>query len=142
MRRGSRGDVMKYSNDLPTCDQLLALYADAGPSACTSDPLRLLRAVEHSLCVATAWENDQLVGLARAIGDGETILYIQDVLVHSSFHHSGIGAQLMSMLLRAYPDVLQVVLLADDSPASAGFYTGLGFAPATGNGLTAFIHFG
>lgn len=132
---------MKYSNELPPSDQLLALYADAGWTAYTSDPERLIRAVERSLSVATAWENDQLVGLARAVGDGETILYIQDVLVHSSFHHGGVGTQLTAMLLRAYPEVRQVVLLTDDSPATLSFYSSLGFQPAADKGCTAFVQF-
>lgn len=133
--------TMRYSHDLPSSDQLLALYTDAGWTAYTADPARLLRAVENSLCVATAWEGDTLVGLARAVGDGETILYIQDVLVQSSFHHSGVGTQLMSMLLSAYPDVRQVVLLTDDSPATADFYASIGLKPAASRGCVAYVQF-
>lgn len=132
---------MRYSNDLPPCDQLLALYADAGWTICTSDPDRLLRAVSASLLVATAWEGDQLVGLARAVGDGETILYIQDVLVHSGFHHGGVGTQLTAMLLSAYPQVHQVVLLTDDSPATADFYASLGFCRAEEKSCAAYVQF-
>ena len=132
---------MRYSNDIPPMDQLLALYADAGWSIYTADPERLMRAVEKSLCVATAWEGEQLVGLGRAVGDGETILYIQDLLVHSSFHHNGIGTQLTAQLMSAYPDVRQTVLLTDDSPASAAFYASLGFSRADNKACAAYVRF-
>lgn len=133
--------IMRYANVLPPIDQLLSLYSDAGWSAYTAVPELLLRAVENSLHVVTAWENDQLVGLARAVGDGVSILFVQDVLVHSSFHHSGVGTQLVAMLLSAFPAVRQVVLLTDDSPASASFYTGLGFSRAEDKACAAYVQF-
>lgn len=132
---------MRYSNELPPLDQLLSLYGDAGQITCTASPDRLVRALENSLHLVTAWENDQLVGLARAVGDGESILYLQDVLVHSSFHHHGIGTQLVAMLLSAFPSVHQVVLLTDDSPASASFYESLGFSRAAEKYCAAYVQF-
>lgn len=130
---------MRYSNDLPPCDQLIALYANAGWCTYPNAPDQLLRAVENSLQVVTAWEGDELIGLARAVGDGETILYIQDVIVHSNYHHVGVGTQLMAMLMSAFPDVRQVVLLADDSPATADFYAGLGFCRAEDKGCVSYM---
>lgn len=132
---------MRYSNELPSCDQLLALYADAGCSSYTADPGKLLRAISSSLLVATAWEGEQLVGLARAVGDRETILYIQDVLVLSSFQHAGVGSQLMAMLLSAYPEVRHCVLMSDDSPAAAELYHSMGFHRADDQGFTAYVRF-
>lgn len=132
---------MRYSNELPPLDQLLSLYGDAGQITCTASPERLVRALENSLHLVTAWENEQLVGLARAVGDGESILYLQDVLVHSSFHHHGIGTQLVAMLLSAFPAVRQVILLTDDSPASASFYESLGFSSAAEKHCAAYVQF-
>lgn len=133
--------IMRYSNELPSCDQLIALYANAGWTACIRDPEQLLRAMERSLYVVTAWDGDDLVGLARAVGDGETILYIQDVIVHADHHRGGVGTQLTAMLLSAFPAVRQIVLLTDDSPASADFYMGLGFARAEERACAAYVQF-
>ena len=132
---------MRFSSEIPPCDQLLALYADAGQSQYTADPDRLLRAVQNSLHVVAAWEGDELAGLARAVGDGESILYIQEVLVHSSFHHGAVGTQLMAMILGAYTHVRHVVLLSDNSPANAAYYGGLGFTPAHEKGCAAYVQF-
>ena len=67
----------------PRREQLLELYTDAGWIAYTSDPDRLERAVRQSQAVYTAWDGSRLAGLLRAVGDGETILYVQDLLVHT-----------------------------------------------------------
>ena len=56
-----------------------------GWSAYTRDMPTLQRAISHSLHVVTARQDDRLVGLIRVVGDGLTIVYIQDLLVHPDF---------------------------------------------------------
>ena len=46
------------------------------------------------------------------------------------------------MLLEAYPDVRQKVLMTDETPEMHGFYESLGFCPAEQMGLTAFYYLG
>lgn len=60
------------------------LYNDAGWTAYTDDLKVLESALSHSLDVITAWEEEELIGLIRTVGDGHTILYIQDILVMKS----------------------------------------------------------
>ena len=70
----------------PKTSKLAALYEAVGWSAYTQDEASLTRAGAQSLAVVTAWEGEErLVGLARAVGDGESILFIQDVLVHPEY---------------------------------------------------------
>ncbi len=57
------------------------LYTDVGWSAYTKDVDRLQQSVENSLYVLTAWHEDELIGLIRVVGDGLSIIYIQDLLV-------------------------------------------------------------
>lgn len=132
---------IRITNDLPTRSQLTGLYTDAGWTAYTADPERLFRSVTASLSVVTAWEGDALIGLARAVGDGETILYVQDILVHSAHQRRGIGTQLMTQLISRYPHVRQLVLLTDDSPATTAFYQRLGFRKAQDAGCVSFVRF-
>ncbi len=56
---------------------------------------RTVRAIEKALFVYSCWDDDKLVGLIRAVGDGETITYIQDILVLPEYHRQGIGSKLM-----------------------------------------------
>ncbi|TVS92655.1 GNAT family N-acetyltransferase, partial [Enterococcus durans] len=84
---------------------LLELYGAVGWTAYTTDSKRLMKAVEQSLKVITVWQEKELIGLIRSVGDGETILYIQDLLVHPAYQKQGIGTELMKQMVEAYPDV-------------------------------------
>src|SRR5690349_8106307 len=70
----------RIDNDLPV-DALVNLYHAVNWGAYTRDPDALHRAVLNSTCVISAWEGDRLVGLVRALSDGVSILYVQDILV-------------------------------------------------------------
>ena len=93
----------------------------------TRDPDALLAAVEGSDLVVTARAGESLVGLARAISDGVSIVYIQDILVRESHQGRGIGTRLLQAVVDHYPQVRQKVLLTDDRPEQLRFYTALGF---------------
>lgn len=107
---------------IPTRDQLLALYDDVGWVLYTKEPDVLVHAVQQSLYVWTAWDQDKLVGLARVVGDGLTIVYIQDILVHTDYQKIGIGSCLLQAVLHKYDSVRQIVLLTDDTDATKQFY--------------------
>jgi hypothetical protein len=62
--------------------EIVELYEAVGWSAYTKDPSRLAAAVSASLAVVTARRDDgRLIGLARLVGDGLTIVYLQDIRV-------------------------------------------------------------
>ena len=125
---------------IPCRDDLLKLYADAGWTAYTDHLDRLERGVAHSLAVYTAWEGETLVGLLRAVGDGETILYLQDLLVRSSHRRRGIGRGLLQRMTADYPQVRQKVLLTDAADRRAlDFYRACGWRGAEELGCTALL---
>lgn len=120
--------------------QLLSLYGSVGWTACTACPERLHRAVAGSLCCLAAWEDDMLVGLVRAVGDGVSVLYVQDLLVRPEYQRRGIGRSLLEAVLSLYPDVRQKLLLTDDVPETLAFYRALGFSPVGELGCVALQH--
>ncbi len=63
-------------------DEILDLYDSVGWTAYTSDPATLEAGLQHSLLTLGAYEGTDLVGLIRVVGDGQTIVYIQDILVN------------------------------------------------------------
>lgn len=63
-----------HADTLPNLPQLLTLYGRVGWTNYTRRPERLQAALRGSLVVLTAWEGDALIGLARAVGDGVSIL--------------------------------------------------------------------
>jgi GNAT superfamily N-acetyltransferase len=124
----------------PQTAKLVALYDAVGWKAYTRDEASLTRAVANSLAVVTAWEDEEhLVGLARAVGDGEHILYVQDLLVLPRVQGQGVGRALLEQLLAMYPQVRQKFLMAETDPALEAFYQHSGWMKADGQGLQAWV---
>lgn len=119
---------MNYSNSKSiNKSQIEALYLDAGWSAYTNRLDNLIAGIENSMEVITCWDKDVLVGLIRAVGDGHTILYIQDILVLKAYQRKGIGKSLMEKLLEKHITERQVILLTEDKEDKKAFYESLGF---------------
>ncbi len=134
-----------HDRDSPARDELIELYTAVGWSAYTRDPDALVRAIRGSLRVATARSAGELIGLARIVGDGVTIAYLQDVLVHPSHRRAGIGRRLVEAVLRDQGRVRQQVLLTDDEPGQHAFYRSLGFTESRDlepSPVHAFVRFG
>lgn len=131
-----------YKKDIiPNSEEINFLYDDAGFTSYTENLSLLTDAIKNSLFVVTAWDKGNLVGLARAVGDGKTIIYIQDIIVLSYYRRKGIGTNLVKQIIREFPDVRQKVLLADDKPENRKFYESLGFFSCDDGKLVAFARF-
>ena len=120
---------------------LFELYNDAGWSAYTKDINKLENAIKASLYVRIAIKDEKLIGLIRVIGDGLTIIYIQDILVLEKFRRMKIGTMLITKTLQKFKDVRQKVLLTDDNTNTRLFYESLGFDSCEKLGLVSFIKF-
>ncbi|MDM5145279.1 hypothetical protein ICE98_02413 [Lactococcus lactis] len=107
--------------------QLEELYNDVGWGAYTQDLEVLKQAILQSLDVITVWNDDKLVGLIRAIGDGLTIVYIQDILVLNAYQNKGIASELLQRILNKYKNVRQKVLLTEEASGVRYFYEKNGF---------------
>ncbi|WP_242862945.1 GNAT family N-acetyltransferase [Curtobacterium luteum] len=121
---------MTIATELPTPEELLDLYGAVGWTAYTRDPDVLVAAITGSHAVITARDAGRLVGLARTVSDGATIVYVQDVLVHPEHQRTGVGRALLDEVLRRYERVRQTVLLTDAEPGQRAFYESLGFVEA------------
>lgn len=108
-------------------EEVINLYDSVGWSAYTRDLASLMAGLSGSHRVVTARLGATLVGLARSVSDGHTIVYIQDVLVRPDAQRTGIGARLLTALVDEYPTVRQKVLLTDAEDHQRAFYESLGF---------------
>jgi len=122
-------------------EDLMKLYQNVGWSAYTEDLDLLKEAIMKSLDVVTSWEDGELVGLIRTIGDGLTILYIQDILVQKNYQKRGIGSRLLQEILEKYASVRQKVLLTEEAEDVRAFYEKNGFSSCDKGTLVAFAKF-
>lgn len=132
--------IYKYTKDIKEKD-IKDLYEDAGWVTYTSDISTLMSAIGSSLAVVSAWDNDKLVGLIRAVGDGQTIIYIQDIIVLNLYKRNGIGSRLLYCILDKYNNVRQKVLITDDTDETRAFYEANGFMSCDKKRITAFVRF-
>lgn len=118
--------------------QLERLYTDVEWHAYTKNMNLLARAVKQSLEVVAAWDGEELVGLIRVVGDGLTIIYIQDILVLRPYQNQGIATRLLQEVLTQYQTVRQKVLLTEEAPDVRHFYEKNGFESCDQGSLVAF----
>lgn len=119
--------------------EILPLYESVGWQFYCKHPEVLEKAFANSLCTLAAYEDEKLVGLIRSVGDGHTILFIQDLLIYPSYQHRGIGTALMHALLEQYPHVYQIELATDNTEKTVSFYKSFGFHNLTDIGCCGFM---
>ncbi len=119
--------------------EILNLYTSVGWTAYTDDPASLKAGFQNSLLILAAYEGNQLLGLIRTVGDGQTIVYIQDILVLPEYQRKGIGSALMKAVMERFQAVRQIVLATDNTPKTIAFYESQGFRQMTKIGCCGFM---
>lgn len=119
--------------------EILPLYTSVGWTAYTEKPDTLRQGFEHSLLTLAAYENGQLLGLVRTVGDGCTIVFVQDILVFPEHQRRGIGTALLQAVLERFSRVRQVELATDHTPKTIAFYKSLGFWELSEMGCCGFM---
>ena len=89
-------------------DEIRRLYSEVGWTAYTENMPALEQGYKNSMTVLAAYEDDELLGIIRTVGDGFTIVFIQDILVFPEKQRQGIGAALLKAVLDRYPNVRQI----------------------------------
>ena len=120
-------------------DEILRLYTEAGWKAYTENPEALRQGYIHSLSVLAAYEGDELLGVIRAVGDGFTVVFIQDIIVFPDKQRQGVGTALLKAMLARYPQVRQVQLTTDNTPRTIAFYQSCGFSGLSQIGCCGFM---
>ncbi|HHD2730671.1 GNAT family N-acetyltransferase [Clostridium perfringens] len=122
-------------------EDILYLYNDVGWSSYTKDRDSLIKSIKNSLKVISVWDKGLLVGLIRVVGDGHSIIYIQDILILQKYQNRGIGKRLIEIILDKYKNVRQKVLLTDKEEKNILFYKKVGFSMAEEFGCVSFVKF-
>lgn len=56
-------------------------------------------ALDKTLYSVSAYENGQIIGYGRIIGDGIIFIYLQDIMVAPGYQHQNIGTEIVNKLL-------------------------------------------
>ena len=118
--------------------EILGLYTSLGWTNYTDKPEMLRNAYLNSLNIYGAYVDDKLIGVIRVVGDGYSVIFIQDLLVHPEFQRKGVGTLLLKKVLCEYDSVYQKHLMTEDTEKTILFYKSLGFVDNSEIGCKAF----
>lgn len=93
----------------------------------------LQRLVAGSHVFVIAEREGVVIGIGRAISDGVSDAYVQDVTVNANYRRQGIGRKILESILKRLADdgVPWVGLIAE--PGSVGLYRSVGFCAMSGS---------
>lgn len=89
-------------------------------------PQRLIKALKSSSLVITAWDGEKLVGLIRALDDGEMVAFLHYLLVRPEYQGRGIAKHLLMLVKEKYRDYLYLNAMPDEK-RNVPFYQQNGF---------------
>ena len=110
---------------IPTPDQIVELYDEAGLPRPTTDKNRIKKMYDNSNLIVTAWDDTKLVGVSRSTTDWAWSCYLADLAVNSNYKKAGIGKKLIDLTKEKVGDQVMVLLLS--VPTAMTYYPKVGF---------------
>ena len=129
-------------NKIIELEDLTNLYQSVQWTAYTQHPTKMEKILEGSLWWCVCYCDQELAGFIRVVGDGVSIIYVQDILVNPKFQRQGIGSKLFEIMLERYADnIRQIVLITDNEKRTQKFYTSLGLKSLEETHARAYVHY-
>ena len=110
-------------------EEIFRLYNAVGWTAYTNNMPALRDGFKNSMLVLAAYDGEELLGIIRTVGDGATIVFVQDILAFPDKQRQGIGTALLKEILNRYPNVRQIELATDNTAKNKMDYEQLYQAP-------------
>ncbi len=110
---------------IPTVDQVIELYDNAGLPRPTNDEQRIQKMYTNSNLIVTAWDKDKLIGVSRCITDWVWSCYLADLAVSPDYKKSGIGKKLIKLTKERVGEQTMILLLS--VPTAMEYYPKVGF---------------
>jgi predicted N-acetyltransferase YhbS len=116
----------RTGNDLDV-DAVIALYnaSTLGERRPVGDREKFVQMLRHANLLISAWDGEQLVGLARSFTDYSFVTYLSCLVVRDTHQRHGIGKELMRRTQLAAGDDVRIVLLS--APQAVNYYPHVGF---------------
>lgn len=122
----SDGKVIDYKvGTAITAEELSGVFKASGIRRPVDDLPRLQRMIENANLLITAWDNQNLVGVARAVTDFSYCCYLSDLAVNKDYQKRGIGRELVRLVQNQIGDEVTLLLLS--APEAMEYYPRIGF---------------
>ncbi|MEZ2719063.1 GNAT family N-acetyltransferase [Niallia circulans] len=121
----SMNQISYKVNESIKAEELSEVFKTSGIKRPSDDLNRLQQMIDNSNVLITAWYNNQLIGVTRAITDYCYCCYLSDLAVNKNYQNRGIGKELVRLLKEHNGDEVALLLLS--SPIAMEYYPKIGF---------------
>ncbi|SFS90979.1 Acetyltransferase (GNAT) domain-containing protein [Succinivibrio dextrinosolvens] len=90
-----------------------------------NDYERIEQMLKNANLIVTAWDGNELVGIARSVTDFSFCCYVSDLAVRGSYQKKGIGKKLLQVTKDNIHNNAKLILLA--APQATEYYPHIGF---------------
>lgn len=118
-------DIIYQTDVMPDTELVIDLYRSSGINRPIADQERIGLMYENSGLIITAWDGDQLVGVARSLTDHGYCCYLSDLAVRQEYQSKGIGKKLIALTRETIGPQCMLLLLA--APTAMDYYPKAGF---------------
>ncbi|MDQ0112373.1 ribosomal protein S18 acetylase RimI-like enzyme [Paenibacillus harenae] len=118
--------MITYSeNKTLHASEVAEVFRTSGIKRPYEDLERIQRMIDNADITISAWDDNKLIGIARALTDYSYCCYLSDLAVDQKYQHQGIGKALVHKLQAVLGDETSLVLLS--APGAVDFYPRIGF---------------
>ena len=96
---------------------VIEVYKNSGIDRPIDDSARIQAIFDQSNLIITAWDGNQLIGIARSLTDYNYCCYLADLAVKKEYQKSGIGKTLIELTENAIGENTMLIALSNGSVA-------------------------
>ncbi len=118
--------AIEYRHNFPlNAADVAAVFDASGIRRPTDNLARIERMFTNANLILSAWHDDKLVGVCRALTDFSYCCYLSDLAVDKAYQQHGIGRELIVRTRSAIGEEVALILLS--SPEAMEYYPKVGF---------------
>lgn len=118
-------DITYNTGIIPNTEIIIELYNNSGINRPTTDKERIAKMYANANLIVTAWHNQNLVGISRALTDFCYCCYLSDLAVKKDYQKAGIGKNLIALTKQNIGNETMLLLLS--APTAMEYYPKLNF---------------
>ncbi|MEO8399123.1 MAG: GNAT family N-acetyltransferase [Ignavibacteriaceae bacterium] len=103
-----------------TAEQVAELFKKSGINRPADDLPRIKKMIDNANLTVTAWNGNELIGIARALTDFCYCCYLSDLAVDIKFQKKGIGKELINRIHKEISKDSMLLLLS--APGAMEYY--------------------
>ena len=126
---------IRFEENTLTAEQYTLLHKACGFKFYEIEDIKL--ALTHTLYTVTLYDDANIIGMARIVGDGRLVFFLKDIMVIPTYRRSDLGTRIMHHIF-AYIDSVAcegAYIGLMSTPGKEAFYKKFGFIERPSEGL-------